>query len=235
MTCERRRERRATPRLSLTGPCREAAPYRMFIVPGLGKSVNQYSCWLERVRRGLSDALLCLPRRCHLCGGEDLIRYGYYWRYAGAILVRIQRMMCKVCGRTHAVLPSFLAPYRPYEMAVVERVFRLRLAGVTWRQVGVLVPCVPLCVMQGWVRRARLMSPQVVKVLSQGIRHLSLGWGSEALLRPVSDDGLVRLWETASTLLSAIKARHPQLELVAARLFEFTNVYLNSRGHAVWI
>lgn len=207
----------------------------MFIVPGLGKSVKQYRNWSERLLQRMSDAVALLPRRCHVCGGEDLIRYGFYLRYAGRVLVRIQRMMCKACGRTHAVLPSFLAPYRPYEMRVVERVFRLRLGGVTWGRVAVLLPGVPLCVMQGWMRRARLVSPEVVKVLWQGIRHLSSAWGSESVLQLTSGTGLGAMQEAALILLSVMKVRHPEMEMTAARLFEFINVYLNSRGAAVWI
>lgn len=235
MNWELQWERRATSRLSLGGPCPEGRTLRMFIVPGLGDGVKQYSGWVERLVQRASEALALLPRRCHLCGGEDLIRYGFYRRYAGRVLVRIQRMMCKTCGRTHAVLPSFLAPYRPYEMRVVERVFRLRLGGASWGQVAVLLPGVPLCVMQGWMRRARLLSPEVLKVLWQGIRHLSSAWGSEPTLRQVSGDGLAAMQESALVLMSVMKARHPEMELSAARLFQFINVYLSSRGAAVWV
>ncbi len=206
----------------------------MFIVPSLGRNVKQYEEWLLLLAGGVMSAMALLPRRCHVCGAERLTRHGYYRRYAGSILIRIQRLLCVTCGRTHAVLPSFLAPYRPYEMPVVEQVYRLRLGGISWCQIGVLMSEIPLCVMQGCVRRARVRSGEVMKILSQGIRHLSPLWESECLLRS-PEDGLAGVWDAGLTLVAAMKARHPDLELVPARLFEFTNVYLNSRGSTVWI
>ena len=49
------------------------------------------------------------------CGAAgSLIRYGYYFRYiryrGEKILLRIQRIRCKFCGKTHALIPEVLVP-----------------------------------------------------------------------------------------------------------------------------
>ena len=50
---------------------------------------------------------------CGLTG--HMVRHGYYRRHLkrrqGTIVLRILRLKCKVCGRTHAVLPELIVPY----------------------------------------------------------------------------------------------------------------------------
>lgn len=52
---------------------------------------------------------------CPNCGTCDLERHGYYKRYViisrNKYYIRILRVRCKRCGRTHAVLPDFIIPY----------------------------------------------------------------------------------------------------------------------------
>ena len=50
---------------------------------------------------------------CGHCG--DMRKYGHYertvWIQSEEILLRIQRVQCAHCGRTHAILPDTLVPY----------------------------------------------------------------------------------------------------------------------------
>ena len=65
---------------------------------------------------GFDEELRCCPD----CG-ERMIRHGYYWRlldwYDPHVRifydekVRIPRLRCKSCRKTHAVLPDFIAPW----------------------------------------------------------------------------------------------------------------------------
>jgi len=56
------------------------------------------------------------------CGCKGcLIYYGFYCRsvkhYGEKVSLRIQRVKCKECGRTHAILPSFIVPYSQASLA----------------------------------------------------------------------------------------------------------------------
>ena len=83
-----------------------------------------------------------LPDRCPHpdCQASGwLIRWGTYER--GALTgdvdhrLRIQRVRCKVCGRTHSLLPDFLHPYRHYVISLLQQVVSLYLlAGLGWRR-----------------------------------------------------------------------------------------------------
>lgn len=52
---------------------------------------------------------------CPYCNTLDMERHGYYKRYINIFgtkyYIRILRVRCKTCGRTHAVLPDFILPY----------------------------------------------------------------------------------------------------------------------------
>jgi hypothetical protein len=83
-----------------------------------------------------------VPDRCpHLdCqASSSLIRWGTYER--GALTgeadhrLRIQRVRCKVCGRTHSLLPDFLHPHRHFAISLLQQVVSLYLlAGLGWRK-----------------------------------------------------------------------------------------------------
>ena len=52
---------------------------------------------------------------CSHCGSDRLIKYGVYERNVGICGIyekmKIKRVMCKECGYTHAIIPSFILPY----------------------------------------------------------------------------------------------------------------------------
>ena len=69
---------------------------------------------------------------CHWKG--SCIRHGYYERSylltAGDLVgegtkIRILRVKCKHCGRTHAILPEEIAPYLPFSTVFIFPVLRL--------------------------------------------------------------------------------------------------------------
>lgn len=57
---------------------------------------------------------------CPKCNSTELIKYGTYNRQICYInekniildTIKIQRVKCKTCGKTHALLPSFIVPYK---------------------------------------------------------------------------------------------------------------------------
>ena len=52
---------------------------------------------------------------CSHCGSDKLIKYGVYERNIGIYgvyeTIKIKRVMCKECGHTHAIIPSFILPF----------------------------------------------------------------------------------------------------------------------------
>ena len=75
-----------------------------------------------------------IPNRCPHpdCRVADaLIRWGTYERQARTGLevypIRVQRVRCKACGRTHSLVPDFLHPYRHYVISLLQRVVSLYL------------------------------------------------------------------------------------------------------------
>jgi hypothetical protein len=80
-----------------------------------------------------------LPEQCPHpeCGAAgSLIRWGTYVRWACTAgkdyLIRVQRIRCTVCGRTHSLLPDFLHPYRHYVIRLLQSAIHLYLiAGLS--------------------------------------------------------------------------------------------------------
>ena len=65
---------------------------------------------------GKVTANLPLYRLCCSCGHASfLVRHGYYNRRLktrqSTIVLRILRVKCRECGRTHAILPELIVPY----------------------------------------------------------------------------------------------------------------------------
>lgn len=86
--------------------------------------------------------VFAVPDRCPHpdCQAVDsLIRWGSYERSAvteeADYRIRIQRVRCKACGRTHSLLPDFLHPHRHFALDWLRRVVSLYLlVGLGWRR-----------------------------------------------------------------------------------------------------
>ena len=63
---------------------------------------------------------------CPCCDSDKLISYGSYERnvivYSEYFKIKIKRVMCKECGKTHALIPYFLIPYYQHEKTFIYRV-----------------------------------------------------------------------------------------------------------------
>jgi len=74
-----------------------------------------------------AGGLFAVPGRCPECQAVNaLIRWGTYERQAltsvKGYCIRVQRVRCKACGRTHSLLPDFLHPFRHYVISLLQRV-----------------------------------------------------------------------------------------------------------------
>lgn len=81
---------------------------------------------------GGADDAVARARGCS-CGCRFRYRHGWYGRFVvvGGLDLRISipRLLCPACGKTMAVLPSFLAPRSPYPWCVRQVTVVSLLAG----------------------------------------------------------------------------------------------------------
>lgn len=99
---------------------------------------------------------------CPTCG-RRLVGWGGYWRWlrAAVVVARIwiRRGRCRVCRRSHALLPDLLLARRLDGVAVIGEGLQLTvLAGLGLRPVADRLD-VPHTTLRGWWRRFRVRAP----------------------------------------------------------------------------
>jgi hypothetical protein len=191
-----------------------------------------------------------LPPRCPhpACQAEGrLIRWGTYERWActehEAYRLRIPRVRCQVCGRTHSLLPDFLHPHRQYVLPLLQQVVELYLiAGLGFgRLMNHLPETGPAhSTVREWVRAFAYGAGQLLlDVLSRFV--LSLAPDSE--LPGPTPPHLCRsrkqaqhlqrayhFWQLAEYLYAQVKVRQPRLHFAAAGLCAFLLHWLGQQG-----
>ena len=70
--------------------------------------------------------------KCPCCDNDNLISYGSYERNvvvsSNSYKIKIKRVKCNRCGKTHAIIPNFLKPYFQYESSFIDFVMVLLIA-----------------------------------------------------------------------------------------------------------
>jgi hypothetical protein len=194
-----------------------------------------------------------LPDRCPhpACRAtSSLIRWGTYERWACTEgedhRIRIQRIRCKVCGRTHSLLPDFLHPYRHYVIRLLQNTIYLYLIaglglGHLLRQMPGQGPA--RSTVREWIRSfaygagellldlltRRLVSLDPLAELPDRAppEHL------QRILDPVQRHRLARahrFWLLAEHLYAQVKVRQPWLDFSAAQFFPFLLHWLQRRA-----
>lgn len=175
-----------------------------------------------------------------------MIRWGTYERWActeyEAYRLHIQRVRCKVCGRTHSLLPDFLHPYRQYVLPLLQQVVELYLlAGLGF---GRLMKHLPesgptRSTVREWVRAFVYGAGHLLlDVLSRAV--FSLAPESELptsapphLCRSRQSGRLQRayhFWQWAEQLYAQVKVRQPRLHFAATELCAFLLHWLGQQG-----
>lgn len=82
------------------------------------KCVKQLEEEISEYEESLNYGYLICPD----CHSDKLISYGTYERNVviASVTYKIKRVMYKGCGRTHAIIPSFLKPYFQYESSFID-------------------------------------------------------------------------------------------------------------------
>ncbi|MEN3004804.1 DUF6431 domain-containing protein [Dehalobacterium formicoaceticum] len=114
------------PHLTAQGP-----PKSIMIIAYLGRNVKEYR---EKFLRYLDELELICPG----CG-EKTVFHATYKRHLhiedNVEWLTIQRVICKECERTHAVIPDFIRPYKHYSACDSEMSLRDMDNGIPVEQV----------------------------------------------------------------------------------------------------
>jgi hypothetical protein len=179
-----------------------------------------------------------------------LIRWGVYlrWGYSGQheYHLVIQRVRCKVCGRTHALLPDFLHPYRRYALDMLcEVVMLYLLKGHTYGRIYASLPeqGPAYTTIREWVAAfaygaGQLLLPGLVRdLMALGLEFdRSPPEASAHLKRIRHPEQRQRLeqahhfWTGSERLYAWAKNRQARLHFAAESLLAFGLHWLQSRG-----
>lgn len=220
----------------------------MVIVQHFPDSVKQYAEAQTFPGRDFS-----LPDRCPHPECQDvgsLIRWGTYWRWActaeGDSHIRVQRMRCKVCGRTHSLLPDFLHPHRHYVTRLLQHTVSLYLVvGQGW---GRLMEQLPdpgpaLSTVREWLGSFAYGAGELLlDVVTRQLLALNPLADLPDITPPqhlhrVSDpvrrrrlEGAYRFWLLTEQLYAQVKAQKPLLHFTASQLFPFLLHWLQNQA-----
>lgn len=82
-----------------------------------GKKSNNF---FHEIQQKYENMLNNPYMECPICGSSKLIKWSSYQRticfidhdILQTVIIAIKRIRCKKCGHTHALLPSFIIPYK---------------------------------------------------------------------------------------------------------------------------
>ena len=104
--------------------------------------------WRAEADRLLLQWATVTGRLCPHCGQRALVghgrrkrtvhcgvEHGKRWPVCKVLAFEVQRVRCLRCGRTHTLLPAFVARYQRHPNRVRQEAVRMREAGASWRSV----------------------------------------------------------------------------------------------------
>lgn len=229
--------------------CGGGATTNVVIVQHYPGTVNQY---VTATATSLAHVNLAIPDHCphpECQAVHSLIRWGSYRRCALTLehmyQLTLQRLRCKVCGRTHSLLPDFLHPYRHYVIDLLHTVVSFYLiAGLglcrLMKRLSHLGPA--RSTVREWIASFAYGAGELL--LDRLLRHLLaldpalvLPDSPPEHLRRVSDPLKRRrlqrahtCWLLAERLYALAKNRLPQLHFTAGQLFPFLLHWLQSQA-----
>lgn len=218
----------------------------MVIVIHFSLSVKQYAQADICPGRTIPLPECCPHPECQAL--NSLIRWGTYPRWActetGDYHLRIQRVRCQACGRTHSLLPDFLHPYRHYVLALLHQVVWLYL--IVGQGFGRLIQQLPQSgpaptTVREWVRAfgygaGHLLLPALIRFLLRVAPQSELPETTPRHLarsRPPQQQWLKQahqFWQGAEHLYAQVKERQPQLSFRVQTLFPFLLHWLQAQA-----
>jgi hypothetical protein len=197
-------------------------------------SVKQYAQATSNPGREIA-----LPERCphpECQASRRLIRWGSYERWVctetGDYRLRIQRVRCTKCGRTHSLLPDFLHPFRHYELALLQRVVWLYLiVGLGFGQIMNHLPEFgpALTTIREWVQAfvygaGHMLSGSLSRFLLTLAPQVELPGPAPPHLERSRQPHLKQawhFWQMTEQVYALVKLQHPRLHFSATHLLFF--------------
>lgn len=124
--------------------------------------------------------------RCPGCGGPTGAWSGYrrHLRADGLLLIFVPRVRCRRCGRTDALLPWFVAPYRWDTVDVIGAALELHVTGTGVRRIAAILAR-PETTVRDWIRRFGRTAVELARTLLAAA--VAAGWsGFELPVAPES-------------------------------------------------
>jgi len=115
--------------------------------------------------------------RCPACGGPTAPWSGYqrHLRSDALLVIFVPRVRCRSCGRTDALLPWFVLPYRFDSVDVIGAALELHVDGVGMRRIA-LALARPETTVRDWIRRFGRTAGELGRtLLAAAVRA---GWSS---------------------------------------------------------
>lgn len=207
-------------------------------------AVTEVKRWLAEEQALLAQWPALTGRKCPHCGRAALVGHGQRRRSVhvgrrpgrrgpacGVQWLWVQRVRCGACGKTHTLLPGFLAPYQRHPSAGREGACREREAGASWRQVLARLGLAMLSATspRRWVARVRRELPGMAAAVRRWRSEAAAGAGGT--YAPVEAPGSLAAFAAAvQALLGAQGQGWPAAESLAG-----ANWQAGVRGHPGWV
>ncbi|AUS95457.1 DUF6431 domain-containing protein [Clostridium thermosuccinogenes] len=128
------------------------------IIAYLGRNVKEY-------RRNCLKFLERLELICPKCGGKKTFhdRYARHVHMGEEIeWINIFRVICSKCGKTHAIIPDFIRPYKHYSACDSELVLRDQEDGIPLEEIETAAS---ISTLRRWVEEFRQRGRQAAGAL----------------------------------------------------------------------
>lgn len=125
------------------------------IIAYLGRNVKDY-------RRNFLKFLERLKLVCPVCGGKTTFHddYSRHVHFNEEVeWITICRVKCSGCGKTHAIIPDFIKPYKHYSVADIELTLRDAEAGMP---VEKIITAASTPTIKRWIREFIKLGRQAV-------------------------------------------------------------------------
>lgn len=92
--------------------------------------ISVFPNFIQRIIRNSEENFYHVIHGCHQCGyGGNLHRHGSYSRtiicHEITTIIKIQRVICPDCRKTHAIIPSDLIPYFQHTLETIIKLLEL--------------------------------------------------------------------------------------------------------------
>lgn len=152
---------------------------RMVIVPW---PITDINFWVAQAEALIVRWPELTGRLCPSCGAKALVGHGQRRRsvHIGeasgkrgpaceVVWFWVQRVRCTACGKTHTLLPAFVAPYQRHASRLRGEASGAREAGASWGQVlqRLALPMLSTSSLRRWVRGVMSRMPAMAEAVAR--------------------------------------------------------------------